>query len=265
LIEKHLDAAQFEYQIFWWNEVHKLTTEISNFVQNKGDVAVAVGGDGTVNLMAKELVNSDTALAIVPMGSGNGLARELGLSLNAAHAIRAINTAQMGIMDVGFLNGNQFANVAGWGFDAQVSKAFAQIKKRGLWSYVKAISSEFRKAKNYSFEIKQGDDIIQKKAFMLTAANGTQWGNNFFVAPDASYSDGWLDIVFLKKPKLRQIPGLVWSLYRRKGNKLVSQIRLKEAVITCDQSIYTHLDGEPSALCNRIELTIKESALHVMI
>ncbi|MBO6516289.1 MAG: diacylglycerol kinase family lipid kinase [Bacteroidia bacterium] len=265
LIRSNLDSDLFDHEVYWWDQVDELEGRLRQFITDNGDTVVAVGGDGTVNLIAKELVNTSVTLAIVPMGSGNGLARELDLKLDPASAIRALNKGQVGRMDVGYLNGNQFVNVAGWGFDAQVSVAFSKIKKRGLQSYIKSIYQEFKSARNYQFTVEYENGSIQKEGFMLTVANGTQWGNNFFVAPDASYSDGWLDIVFLKKPGVLQIPGLVWSLFRKKDHHLMSRIRLKKATISSDELIYTHLDGEPGEPCKEIQLSIQDSALSLLV
>lgn len=264
-IENNLNALRFSYEIYWWNEVDELTSAVRKFITDGGDVVAAVGGDGTVNLIAKELMESEVALAIIPMGSGNGLARELNIPLHPVKAIQKLNATQPIKLDVGFLNDAQFVNVGGWGFDAQVSVAFSNIKKRGFWSYVKAIMFEYKHAKNYRFEIKEGEQSTVKEAFMLTVANGTQWGNDFFVAPDASYSDGQLDLVFLKKPKLIQIPGLIISLYRKKENRLLSRMRIKGGEITCDKAIYTHLDGEPAEKCDKISLKVKKDALTVWV
>lgn len=265
LIKENLNTERFDYRIFWWNKVEELPTEVNTFIDNGGDVIVAVGGDGTINNTARLVANTSAALAIVPMGSGNGLARELEIPLNPAKAIRKINEGKEVSLDVGFLNNGQFVNVAGWGFDAQVSVVFAGIEKRGFWSYVKAIVKEYRNAKNFKFTIDDGSKIVEKEAFMLTVANGTQWGNDFFVAPDASYSDGLLDLVFLKKPGLHHIPGLVLSLYRKKEHQLLSRIRVKEVTISCNESVYTHLDGEPHEKFSEIRLSIREEGLQVFI
>lgn len=265
LIESNLELEQYDYDVYWWEQVDALPQELERFKEGDGYGVVAVGGDGTINVVARSLINSDKFLSIVPMGSGNGLARELKLSLKPEQSIQGLNKAKEQRMDVGMANGRSFVNVAGCGFDAQVSFAFAQLPSRGFWSYVKAVMSEFKSAYNYNIEVHSTDEVWQKQAFMLSIANGTQWGNDFFVAPDASYTDGALDLVFLKKPKLHQIPGLVRSLYKGKSHRLLSRIRLTSGQIRVNALVPTHYDGEPHNYVETIDVELLPGAVKLWI
>ncbi|MCB9262819.1 MAG: hypothetical protein H6607_10630 [Flavobacteriales bacterium] len=261
LIDNYLDSSIFSIDIFWWNKADELLGKVNHFIESNGEVVIAVGGDGTINLLASMLSKTNVALGIIPMGSGNGLARELGISMNPQEAIKALNSAKIEYMDLGLLNGKVFCNVAGIGFAGQVVKTFSTIKRRGLFSYILAVKKEFNKAQNTQFEIKLDETETVETAFMLDVANGTQWGNNFFVAPDASYTDGELDFVFLKKPKMIQIPAFVWSLLQKKNHKLIKRYRLKEATITLNEPLFTHLDGECQQAENQLTFSIIPSGL----
>ena len=191
LIKQHLDLEAFSYDIFWWKVVDELPNALNRFVEESGYAVVAIGGDGTINAVASCLVNTPVRLALIPQGSGNGFAREFKISRSIPKALKQLNKATEQSVDVGKINGKVFVNVAGWGFDAKVSYSFATLSKRGLVSYVKAINKDFGGAINLQFTIYSEKETFTNDGFLLSIANGRQWGNNFYIAPKASFTDGF--------------------------------------------------------------------------
>ncbi len=263
-IDRYLDLKKFSYSIYWWEEVEGLKAVVQPFINEKGYAIVAVGGDGTINSIASYLVNSETRLAVVPMGSGNGLARELNISRNTVKALQSLNTHVDQKIDFGFINNDVFINVAGIGFDALVSHSFAAIEKRGFWSYAKAVIGDFGKTSDLQFSFSYDGHTVVKNAFMLSIANGTQWGSNFYVSPNASYSDGLLDFVFVRKPKLIQVPWFLICLYLRKNHSHIEIIQAKEARIGLPKSLFYHVDGEPKYEISEANISIKKHGVKLL-
>src|SRR4051812_15392154 len=154
---------------------------------------VAVGGDGTVNEIASAIVGSGTALGIVPYGSGNGLARFLGIPMNPNQAIQALVKGHVESIDSGTVNGQPFFNMAGMGFDAHISEVFSHGKKRGFVSYIKSSIEEISTYDEQQYHIEIDGKVYERKAFMLSIANSSQYGNNAHISPKASVQDGLLD------------------------------------------------------------------------
>lgn len=265
LIEKHLDHSTFDYTIYWWETVEDLPTAIASFIKQNGYAVVAIGGDGTINSVASCLIHSPVRLAIIPQGSGNGFAREFKISRSIPKALVQLNTASEQSVDVGKMNDKVFVNVAGWGFDAKVSNTFATLTQRGFWSYTKAINKDFGGAINLKFKVQTENETYSKEGFLLTVANGRQWGNNFYIAPRASFTDGIFDLVFIRKPKLYQIPYLVASLYFKLPNRLITRKQIRGVTIQSDKPCYTHVDGEPLGKVGAVNVEVLPGALKVLV
>ena len=163
-------------------------------VSQQVDTVVAVGGDGSINEIAQGLVGTDTALAVIPLGSGNGLARALKIPLKVPQALELIANGKRKPIDIGYANEHLFLSNAGVGFDALVADQFRHTKKRGLWGYAKLVISSFNKYKAPSYNIDIDGQQQQQQAFLFTVANGNQFGYEFKLAPGASLFDGNLDV-----------------------------------------------------------------------
>ncbi len=192
-------------------------------VDNKYFAVVAVGGDGSVNEIAQSLVHTDTALGIIPMGSGNGLARSLKIDLNPKSALENIKNGHITAIDVGYVNNSEyFLSNIGVGFDVAVTQAFAKSNHRGFWGYFMTIAKCLWKYKPANFEISIEDAALKfsRKAFLLNVANAEQFGYNFHIAPRSSLTDGKFDLVLVKPfPKLK---GLIVALKAFSGKILES-------------------------------------------
>mgnify|MGYP001579943393 FL=1 len=264
LINKYLNHAIYSHEVYTWEIIDDLPNAIQVFKDNNGYAVVAIGGDGTINAVASCLIDSGVKMAIIPQGSGNGFAREFKISTKIETALRQLNTATEHAVDVGKMNGKVFVNVAGWGFDAKVSHSFAQLSKRGLKSYARSIMNDFGGAENLHFEVKTEEGSFESDGFLLSIANGRQWGNNFYVAPKASFSDGILDLVFLQKPKVYQAPYLALCLFMKWDNGLITRRQIRKASIRLNRMIYTHLDGEPSEKVDQVSVEVLPNALKVL-
>ncbi len=229
--------------------------------------AIAVGGDGTVNQVAKSIVNSGIALGIVPAGSGNGLARSLGISIKTVEAIQQIARGKTTTIDSGSVNGIMFFCTSGVGFDAHIGKLFATSTKRGLSSYVKITLREFSSYKEKKYKISIDGKIIEREAFLITVANAGQYGNDFYIAPQAKLNDGLFHVVVLKPFSLFGGTGTVLKVLRRKANesKLIETFTCKELTIERSGSGSIHFDGEPGIQGEELKYILHPRSLKVII
>lgn len=230
------------------------------------DVLIAVGGDGTVNEVAQGLVGSETALGIVPMGSGNGLARHLDLPLIPRVALRTTLLQNPLAMEYGQIDGKSFFTTAGIGFDAEVGWMFAQLASRGMNSYIKATAQLFFDYTPHDYEIVVDGKCIQRKALLITFANASQFGNNARIAPHALVNDGLLQMVVVHPfPKIA-IPYLASLLFhgRVDTSNYVETIPFRTLSVRCQAPLRGHVDGEPIELPNTFDVAIANQKLQIL-
>lgn len=241
-------------------------TIISKDAANKYNLIVAVGGDGTVNEVAKGLIGSNCVMGIVPIGSGNGLARHLRLPIKVKESLEIIKEGKIQIIDTATLNGKHFVNVAGVGFDAHIAHLFANSKKRGPIPYAKIATIEFQKYKSKKYEVTIGDKTYNMKAFLISFANSAQFGNNAFISPNAIIDDGLLDFCLMSEfPKL-EAGQMAIKLFngRMDKSKYMNIIRGTNIKVRSEEGLIGHLDGEPIELPNEIEVKINQASLRVI-
>jgi len=255
------------YQVVVWEDKDHFD-EITELLKSGGYTdAVAVGGDGTVNHVAKTILGTPITLGIVPIGSGNGLARSLGLSMKIKEVVRQIAEGHTTSIDSGLVNNIPFFCTSGIGFDAQIGNLFAKSVKRGLQSYVKITIRELfnYRAKNYTLEF--NGETIKRKAFLITVANAGQYGNDFYIAPQADMEDGHFHVVVLKPFNVLQLPGLMFNILRKKAN-LSSRIETfvtDKITIARDEKDSIHYDGEPAIADKKVFFENKPKSLKVII
>lgn len=266
MIAQYLDAALFESTIMFTTGVAHAREAAASAI-GKYDIVVAVGGDGTVNETASGLVGSDVALGIIPCGSGNGLSRFLGIPMDIRQAIQLLNTGKAEAIDSAEANGVPFFNIAGMGFDAHIGEVFAGGKKRGFFSYIKSSLTEIINymPKTYYLTI-DGVSYI-RKAFILSFANSSQYGNNAHIAPKASVQDGLLDVSIVKPFPLYLFPAMVWHMFAKTADKsgFVEIIKAKDIMVKRDEAGPLHLDGEPAKIGADIHIKIKPATLKVIV
>lgn len=226
-------------------------TELAREAANKGaELVVAVGGDGTVNEIASALVGTETALIIVGTGSGNGLARDLGMfGLSTKKIIKRIKENKSYRIDCGEVLGRKFFCTCGSGFDALIGHLFAQTKVRGFLTYVKLSLKAYKDYTPLSYRLSFGPRIGSKngEAFVVNIANNKQFGNNAYIAPHANLMDGLFTVTIIKPFKWYNIPYMAYSLFTKQmhKNKFVETFDCGDCTLDVAVGAYLHIDGEP--------------------
>lgn len=241
-------------------------TEIArDAVKNNFAYVLTAGGDGTVNEVAKALINTDTVLGIIPFGSGNGLARDLNISMDSEKAIQHILDGHIRTIDYGSANGHIFFCTCGVGFDAFISDKFAEDKKRGPLGYVRNIVEGVIDFKSEQYEITHDEGTLNERAFLVTCANASQYGNEAYIAPDADMEDGKMNVSILKPLNANEIPQTTMQLFTKnidKNSKMISLLTSK-LVIKREKAGVLHVDGEPINTEPNIEVKIFHKGLKV--
>ena len=241
-------------------------TEIAKeAVKNKFAYVLTVGGDGTVNEVAKALVNTDTVLGIIPFGSGNGLARDLHLSMDSEKAIKTILDGNIRTIDYGSANEHIFFCTCGVGFDAFISDKFAEDKKRGPLGYVRNIVEGVIDFRSEEYEITHDEGTLNERAFLVTCANASQYGNEVYIAPGADMEDGKMNVSILKPLNANEIPQTTLQLLTKNIDKNSKMISLLTSNLTIKRSKpgMLHVDGEPVEAGKEINVTIYQKGLKV--
>jgi YegS/Rv2252/BmrU family lipid kinase len=267
LIRSELDAKIFDSEIVETNHQGHGTELAKAFVARKFQIVVAVGGDGTVNEVARALIHTKTALGIVPMGSGNGLARHLNIPMNEVKAIQQLNNSEPILMDYGIVNNKPFFCTCGTGFDAYVSTEFAKGKKRGVMSYIEKIITGYFSYKSQNYHLFGEGIDLNAKAFVLTFANASQWGNNAYIAPQASVQDGKIDISIMSNFPIIAIPTLALQLFAKTIDKdlFMTTLRADKITLTREEPGPFHYDGEPYEEGTKISVKVVPDGLKVLV
>jgi len=228
---------------------------------------IAVGGDGTVNEIAQVVIQTQAILGIIPIGSGNGLARHLGIPMSPKKAIEQLNFSEPILMDYGLVNDRPFFCTCGTGFDAYVSTEFARGKKRGIMSYLEKIITGYFSYKSQNYHLVGEGIDLTAKAFVLTFANASQWGNNAYIAPQASVQDGKLDISIMSKFPIVAIPTLAIQLFAKNIDKdlFMTTLRTESVTLIREESGPFHYDGEPYEEGTHIQVKVVADGLKVLV
>jgi len=214
------------------------------------DLVVAVGGDGTVNEVAQGLIGTNTPLGIVPMGSGNGLARELGISMNMHKSAHTLINGENLHLDVCKINNQSFLCTSGIGFDAMIADKMSKSSSRGFLKYVQLVIQESIFYKPIDVRMKIDGVSIEEPVFLITFANASQFGNNAYIAPGASMTDGIIDVVVVKKFTKIWMPVFAVALFSKLIPKLsfVDCYKARQIDLELADTPYYHFDGEPGRL-----------------
>ena len=243
-------------------------TELARSYAEAGyDAVVAVGGDGTINEVARGLRDTSTAMGILPMGSGNGLARHLAIPMDIYQAVELLNHCETKRLDYGLANDQLFMSTCGAGFDAMVANSFAGSKQRGVISYLKIILRLVFTYRPQSYHL-TGDQVdVSAKAFLITFANANQWGNAAQIAPKADLQDGLMDIMMMSPYALWGWLPLSVRLFR--GNidesPLMRTFRASRIVLHNDTTLPFHIDGDPIMMEGDVTIRIIKGGLCVLI
>jgi YegS/Rv2252/BmrU family lipid kinase len=231
------------------------------------DIVYAVGGDGTVHEIAKRLIGGRMVLGILPTGSGNGLARHLGLTFDVGRAIELCRSGSVVTIDTAEVNCNPFVGVMGLGLDAMIAHRFAGSEIRGLRTYVQEGLRAFASFQPEEYEITVDGIMERRKAVLLAVANSSQYGNNARIAPVASVQDGILDVVIVETLSMLSAPLLLTRLFRGTLHKARGVIFVRGRNVTIQRSASgpAHLDGEPVTLEETLKVSVRPASLRVLL
>ena len=268
LIQKLTDPEIFEVEVHITRFKGEATEIVSQKLKEGYRYFVAVGGDGTVNEIGKVLINTQAILGIIPIGSGNGLARHLKIPLDPAQAIHVINNLNTKDIDYGIINNMPFFCTCGIGFDALIGEKFDQNKRRGLVSYVKTVFSEYFDFQPETYQITINDQ--QKKeyrAFLITFANASQYGNNALIAPKADICDGMLDICILFPFRFYKAPFIGIRLFSGSIDKSKDIVYHKASKIYVERrsEAIIHIDGETRSPGKNLDISLIGNGLKVIV
>jgi len=267
LIRKELNLQLFEPEIVFTTHRGHGRELSKEFVAAGYKKVVAVGGDGTVNEIARGLIDTDAALGIIPVGSGNGLARHLSIPVNTKQAIHLLNHSEPIKMDYGLVNGQPFFCTCGTGFDAYVSTEFAKSQNRGVMTYIEKMITGYFNYKSQNYHL-TGDGIdLKDKAFVITFANASQWGNNAYIAPQASVQDGMMDISIMSNFPIIAIPTIALQLFAKTidNDLFMTTLRTNEIVLYRDEPGPFHYDGEPYEEGREVRIKMIADGLNVLV
>ncbi len=268
LFIKHLiDDNRFEWEIIETEYAGHAAKIASQCVTDHKDICVAVGGDGTVNEVARSLTHSETALGIIPCGSGNGLARHLCLPMDMKQALQVINAGKTDYFDYGVINDQPFFCTCGMGFDAYVSLKFAESGKRGLATYVENVLKEGLTYKPDTYIITDESGNHQYNAFLVACANASQYGNNAYIAPEASMQDGLLDVIIMEPFNIIEAAKVGFDLFAKtlKSNKHIKTFQARSIHISRNEPGAVHFDGDPTKMGTDIDIRIEPLGLKAII
>lgn len=267
IIANTLDTSMFDYEICLTEHAGH-AFELASHAKEAGiNIVVAIGGDGTVNEVAKAIVHSQTALGIIPCGSGNGLARHLMLPMHIKKAIEIINRCEIHELDYGIINGHPFFCTCGMGFDAFVSMKFAEAGKRGPITYAENILKEGLKYEPETYEIIDEQGTTSYKAFLISCANASQYGNNAYIAPQASMSDGLMDVIIMEPFDILEAPQISIEMFNKTldKNSKIKTFKTKKLHIRRSKPGVIHYDGDPVMTGEDIFVELKEKGIRIIV
>lgn len=266
-IAERLDSAMFYPRIVYTEYAGHAAVITQQEVEHGTHIVVAVGGDGTVNEVARSVVHTSTALAIIPCGSGNGLARHLRIPMIPAEAVQLINECCIKSLDYGTINDEAFFCTCGVGFDAFISMKFAEAGKRGLATYVEKTLQDGLNYKPERYKIEIDGEAEIQEAFLIACANASQYGNNAYIAPDASTRDGLLDVTLLTPFNRLESAQIVLQMFNRTlpQNSHVKMFRTNHLRISRAKEGPAHIDGDPKMMGDVLDVRLIPAGIKVVV
>lgn len=267
LIDKVVGKNDIEHDIMF-TEAAGHAVELAREAAEAGyDAVVAVGGDGSINEVARGVIGTNTAVGIIPAGSGNGLSHFMKIPFRKEKAIRKICQLKTTLIDTATINDILFVSVAGIGFDAWVAQKFASTKLRGFFSYARLVVSEYLFYQSKRYKIYVDGRTFRRKAFMLTFANSNQFGFNAQIAPTASLNDGLIDLCIIKKPSFLTAVFFLPLLFLGKLHKtpFLEVIKTKEVKVIQRKNYIVHTDGDHLYVSKELTVKVLPLSLRVIV
>lgn len=260
-------SSSFESELVPCGRKEDLDPVIERAEQEGVDLVFAVGGDGTVHEVAQRLIGRRPALGIVPIGSGNGFARHIGLPMSPALALAACAAGTIATVDTASANNRPFVGVMGLGFDALIAERFASSRVRGLASYIREGFAAFTSRRAEKYELRFEGQTMRTEAVVVAVANSAQYGNEARIAPLASLQDGLLDVVIVRDAGILEIPALLYRLFHGTIGRARGVTSFQTAALSIERAAEgaAHLDGEPLTLPARVDIRIHPQSLRVLV
>lgn len=269
IVDELIDKDKYDYTITLTEYAGHAVELTKQAIDNQYDIIVAVGGDGTINEVATTMIGASQTFAIVPYGSGNGLARHLHLPLKPKKVItEVINKGVKSKIDTATLNGVPYISIAGVGFDAIIADYFARDPKRGIKTYVKLVTEKYFKFKPEKYHLILDDkEEIDCEPLFISFANSNQFGSNAVVSPTASLNDGLLDVCIFKKPNFIQVPWIAERLLTQKIDRthVVDIHKASKIKVIREKEDIANIDGEAKMTSKDIEVTINPLSLNILL
>ena len=270
LLKKHLDHSKYDYELVltqYQGHGHVLAV---NAVENGTDIVIAVGGDGTINEIARALIGENILLGFIPTGSGNGFAHHLKIPAGIARAIRVINERCTLDIDTLKINGKACISIAGMGFDGYIAELFDKSSRRGLFPYLNFVVRSFFSYKPRSYIVETDSGKKEYTALLISIANSSQWGFNVKISPEASIQDGYADICFVKKPSFLRLifqaaELLTGNIHRNKS--AITIYRFSKCTIYEKDNITQpfHIDGDPKERQSKLQVEVLPKSLKIIV
>jgi YegS/Rv2252/BmrU family lipid kinase len=262
-----LDASLYTWEVVVSETPGQLYELSKAAAENNTDVVVAVGGDGTVNQVAKGIFGSKTILGLVPAGSGNGLAHYLGIPTDIQKSLAVINKMNVKDIDTVNMNDRLFVSIAGVGFDARVAQKYDRNGSRGFLSYFKIVAREYTNYRPRKYRMVIDGKPVVRQALFVSFANTNQFGYNTIIAPDAKIDDGLVDVCIVKKVPLALAPQVAGLLLTKKlgSSDFVEIIKAREISLTRNKNRVVNIDGEPLKLGKSLNIKVNPLSLKVIV
>jgi len=266
IVHSALPETDFEVVVRFTRYAGHASVLAQDAAARGADVVVAIGGDGTINETARSLIGSKTALGLVPMGSGNGLARHIQIPLEIGRALQVIREGHSESIDYGTINGHIFFCTAGIGFDAQVSQKFSEAKRRGGLIYLRSVFNLLNDYRPSTYTLYTDDGRIREKAFLIAIGNAAQYGNNAYITPRASMQDGLMDVTLVKPFNWLDAPQMAVQLFSRNldTNSHILTFRSSHLRIIMPQANVVHVDGDPIRMEAVLDIQTHRAGLRVL-
>ena len=266
MVEKRIDRNRYDLSVEYTAYAGHATEIATSAVEKGYDVVVAVGGDGTINEVARALVHTKTSLGVIPNGSGNGFSRHIGIPMDVKKAIDFINKAEHTKIDYGKLNDIPFFCACGVGFDALVSNDFAKGNTRGLASYVQKTLIDWVNYKPEVYEVVVDSVKKKYKAFLIACGNASQYGNNAFITPFASMRDGLITISILSPFNTFEVPLMATHLFTHTFDESshMTTLDVPWVRIVREKPGPVHFDGEPCMMDKELFIEMVSNGVTVL-
>ena len=263
----HCARADIDCTIEFTREKGHGTALAQAGVKNGFHAIFAVGGDGTVNEIARGMIHSTVPMGILPKGSGNGLALHLQIPLRIDHSLGLLKNSRTVAIDTFTINGHLSVNLSGIGFDGYIANQFGKNGTRGLAGYSKLVLRNFSRYEEFTFNTNLTAAAVSGKSLILAIANSSQFGNNARIAQAASVCDHLLDVCVIRKMPLWSAVGFIQKMFlgNLEKSRFITCHRTEAFTLQTDKPVHYHVDGEPHGTASRFEVELRAASLHLMV